>query len=192
MKYIISGTNRPGSRTLQVSQILKRLYKEHGEEVEIIDLSLLDFGSLHGAHYGSSELPMGVQEAVNKVNGSDGLIIVCPEYNGSMPGVLKYFIDFWKYPVSFENRPVCFVGLGGNFGALRPIEHLQQVFGYRNAFVFPQRIFIFNIWNTLKDGVIQDKLVNDLMNQQVLGFQKFVTALQSQGLDANSRQSQAT
>ena len=37
---------------------------------------------------------------------AEGLIVVTPEYNGSLPGVLKYFIDMLKFPESFEQRPV--------------------------------------------------------------------------------------
>jgi NAD(P)H-dependent FMN reductase len=60
-----------------------------------------------------------------------------------MPGALKLFIDLLPYPDSFENRPVCYVGIAsGQFGALRPVEHLQQVFGYRNAYNFPRRVFV--------------------------------------------------
>ena len=47
-----------------------------------------------------------------------------------------------KFPESFEKRPVCFTGLGaGIWGALRPVEQLQAIFGYRNAYLFPERVF---------------------------------------------------
>jgi NAD(P)H-dependent FMN reductase len=184
MKYIISGTNRPQSRSRQLAGLIQSLYRAEGEEVEIIDLAKLPLHLLDGSHYGK-DTPPGVQEAIAKVGTSEGLIIVCPEYNGSMPGALKYFIDHWKYPESFEHRPVCFVGLGGLFGGLRPVEHLQQVFGYRNAYVFPQRVFLSNVWNTLKDGHLNDKMAMTLLENQAKGFTKFCRALQSEGLDAN-------
>ncbi len=188
MKYIISGTNRPGSRTLQISQIIQNIYASHNSPVELIDLQKLPFNELSGAEYADNQ-PHAFKEAISKVGSAEGIIIVAPEYNGSMPGILKYFIDHWKFPESFESRPVCFVGLGGIFGGLRPVEHLQQVFGYRNAFIFPQRVFLFNVWNNLKDGIIQDKLTNELLNSQAEGFIKFIEALKSQKLDANSKKS---
>jgi chromate reductase, NAD(P)H dehydrogenase (quinone) len=103
-----------------------------------------------------------------------------------MPGALKLFIDYWTYPKSFEARPVAFVGLGGRFGGLRPVEHLQQVFGYRNAYIFPVRIFISDVFNTFKDGELKDPKLMDLVKVQVEGFCRFVRALQSESLDANS------
>lgn len=186
MKLIISGTNRPNSRSLQVSQLVQNLYQQEGEKVELLDLSQMPYEELTGSQYGSKNMAGVWGEAITKVNKADGLVIVVPEYNGSMPGALKYFIDHWIYPESFEARPVCFIGLGGTFGGLRPVEHLQQVFNYRNGYVFPMRIFMFNVWNILKDGKITDANLSQLLHQQVVGFQKFVKALKSEKLDANS------
>jgi len=114
--------------------------------------------------------------------------VVTPEYNGSMPGVLKYFIDHLKFPESFEYRPVCFVGLSaGMFGGLRPVEHLQQIFGYRNAFIFPERVFIMNSHKVIDgQGQVQDEMVKNLLVQQATHFRQFTKALSDAKLDANS------
>lgn len=186
MKYIISGTNRPGSRTLIVAQIIQSIWKNLGETVEIIDLCDIGLEDVTGHQYGSDTLPKRLHEVIERINSADGLIFVCPEYNGSVPGALKYFIDFWKYPDTFESRPVAFVGLGGRFGGLRPVEHLQGVFGYRNAFMYPVRVFLTDIWTNLKEGQITDARQLALMEVQAAGFQKFVRALKSEKLDANS------
>lgn len=183
MKYIISGTNRPQSRSLTISKIIQQIYKNMGDAVDIIDLQKLSLGALDGSQYGS---PSGhVAEAIQHVNSSEGLILVCPEYNGSYPGVLKYFIDHWSYPLSFEHRPVCFVGLGGRFGGLRPVEHLQGVFGYRNAFIYPDRVFLTQIFQSLQGEVFGDPVALTLLEEQAKGFSKFVTALQNAGLAAS-------
>ena len=113
---------------------------------------------------------------------ADGLICVVPEYNGGFPGALKHFIDHWKYPDSFEHRPVAFIGLGGMFGGLRPVEHLQQIFGYRNAFIFPDRIFMQNVWNVLSEGTLKDEKIGDLLKGQAQGFGRFIKALKSENL----------
>lgn len=185
MKYIISGTNRKSSRSLEVSQLIQKIYAAKSETIEIIDLKDVGLNELDETHYGA-EKPKKITDTLQKINQSEGLIFVVPEYNGSLPGALKYFIDHWKYPDAFEFRPVCFVGLGGMFGALRAVEQLQMILGYRNAFVYPERIFLTNVWNILKNGKISDPVIQDLLEKQVSGFQKFTHALSSHKLDANS------
>lgn len=185
MIYIISGTNRKGSKTLELSHIVQKEYQAAGVETQIIDLCELPFNDLHDAHYGKGA-PQKLTDVVAKLNQADGLIMVVPEYNGSFPGILKYFIDYFSYPETFEYRPVAFIGLGWRFGGLRPVEHLQQVFNYRNAFNFPERIFISNAPNVITNGELKDETCFKLLQKQAKGFIKFVNALKSQGLDANS------
>jgi NAD(P)H-dependent FMN reductase len=184
MKTILVGTNRPGSNSRKVADIIAAIYAELNEKVDIIDLMEFPIHELRGDSYGEV-LPPHLNNYFQKINSSEGIIVIVPEYNGSMPGVLKYFIDFWSYPEAFEHRPICFVGLGGMFGGLRPVEHLQQVFGYRNSFIFPDRIFLINVWKVLGENKINDSLVMELLVSQAKGFQKFCRALQSEQLDAN-------
>lgn len=186
MKYIIAGTDRPGSSTLKLAQYVQGIYKNLGEDVEIIDLAEAKEHLHRGPHYGKDDLGMKIY--LDKILHSEGLIVVTPEYNGSMPGILKYFIDHLKFPESFEYRPVCFVGLSaGMFGGLRPVEHLQQIFGYRNAFIFPERVFIMASHKVLDaQGAVQDENIHKLLVQQAVHFRKFTAALSSAQLDANS------
>ncbi len=190
MKYVISGTNRPGSKSLKVSKFIQKLYRESGEEIEVIDLQDMGWSEVIG-HYGDTA-PDPMRAAIAKINSSEGLIVVCPEYNGSYPGALKYFIDHWSYPNSFEYRPVCFVGLGWTFGGLRPVEHLQGVFGYRNAFMYPERVFIMNAPKIIVEDEITDTKTVDLLRSQALGFSAFCKALAAAKLTANERQPAST
>lgn len=185
MKYVISGTDRADSNSLKISKYIQALYKEAGEEIGLIDLREIRGEFSAGPHYGKDQ-PESLQAEIDKIVNSDGLIVVCPEYNGSMPGILKYYIDHLKFPDCFEFRPVAFVGLGGMFGGMRPVEHLQQVFGYRNAFIYPQRVFLINVFKVVKEGVLVDSAMQDLLKTQVKGFQRFCKALKDAKLDANS------
>lgn len=188
MKYIISGTNRKGSRTLVLSRLVQKMYEEEGETVGLIDLVTVGLEHIGPeVHYGD-HMPEVMRQTVQQVTAADGLIVVCPEYNGSMPGALKYFIDHWKYPDSYEFRPIALIGLGARFGGLRPVEHLQGVFGFRNAFIYPERVFITDVYTVLDPaGHLNDPKIEALLKSQTRGFQAFTRALQTAGLDANSR-----
>lgn len=188
MIEIVAGTDRPGSRTLQVAKLVRSFFQELPAAADILDLASAPLGHLTGAAYNATAIKE-MSDVVTRVNLSRGVVMVIPEYNGSFPGALKHFIDYWKFPDSFEGRPVAFVGLGGRFGGLRAVEHMQQIFGYRNAFVFPQRVFLINVPEILKDGKIVDAGIVELMKTQARDFHKFIRALESAGLDANSRKS---
>lgn len=186
MFQIIAGTNRPQSRSMEVARIVEPLYKNHFERVNIIDLNKVPM--INGGLYSENQ-PEELKKYVDMVNEAEGILVVCPEYNGSMPGVLKYFIDHWKYPDSFSFRPVAFIGLGGLFGGLRPVEHLQQIFGYRNAFIYPERVFLINVWNDLKDGQITNETSMNLIKDQSHGFSNYIKALRKNKLSAGTRPS---
>jgi NAD(P)H-dependent FMN reductase len=183
MIQIIVGTNRHGSNSAILAETVRKKFESFGKEAEIMNLNEVSWGELDHHLYGKDSVPPSMKSMVKKVNESEGIYLVIPEYNGSFPGVLKTFIDYWDYPSSFEKRPVCFTGLGGMFGGLRPVEHLQQVFGYRNAFIFPERIFLQNVWNILgADGILSDSVADGLLDQQIEGFGKFIDGLKSVGL----------
>jgi chromate reductase, NAD(P)H dehydrogenase (quinone) len=177
MLTLIVGTNRPGSTTRRVARQVEEIYTELGVPLHLLDLAYLPpeiFSPTAYAQKPDSFLPF--TEAVLK---SEGLIVITPEYNGSIPGILKYFIDMLKFPESFERRPVCFIGLGaGMWGALRPVEQLQAIFGYRNAFLYPDRVFMPRV-NTLLDpeGNIRDPEVLARLEAQAAGFIDFVERL---------------
>jgi NAD(P)H-dependent FMN reductase len=185
MIEVIAGTDRPNSNTIKVAQLLAEDYRALNTPVDILDLSKLDLKDAQGAAYKGAK--GSFLDGVERVTRADGLVMVVPEYNGSFPGMLKLFIDYWRYPESFEARPVAFVGLGARWGGVRPVEQLQQVLGFRNAYIFPHRVFLPNVKDALKNGKVADPMLNDLLKTQARDFLKFIRALKDEKLDANSR-----
>jgi len=83
-----------------------------------------------------------VKELKEKVKGADGILIVTPEYNYSVPGVLKNAIDAASRPYStnpFEGKPVAIMGASiGMLGTARAQYHLRQTLIFLNAFPLNQ------------------------------------------------------
>ena len=178
MITLIVGTNRPGSNTRKVARLLEEIYAALKVPLHVLDLAQLPpeiFSPTSYAQKPKSFLPFS--DAILK---SSGLHVVTPEYNGSVPGVMKYFIDMLKFPESFEKRPVCFTGLGaGMWGALRPVEQLQAIFVYRNAYLFSERVFMPQINDLLDDaGFLKDPELLQRLKAQAEGFVDFVERLQ--------------
>jgi NAD(P)H-dependent FMN reductase len=175
---LIVGTNRPGSKTRKVAWHLEEIYSELKVSLRVLDLAQLPPEVFLPISY--AEKPQSFQPFADAVSHSSGLHIVTPEYNGSLPGVLKYFIDLLKFPESFQHRPVCFVGVSaGVWGALRPVEQLQQIFSYRNAYIYPERVFLPQINRLLDDSNrLKDAELLGRLRKQAEGFVDFVERLQ--------------
>ena len=59
---------------------------------------------------------------------ADAYLVITPEYNHSVPAVLKNAIDSVFVSFAFRNKPVSVVGYsGGIAGGVRAIEHLAQI-----------------------------------------------------------------
>jgi NAD(P)H-dependent FMN reductase len=171
---ILVGTNRPGSNTLKVARQIGSFYAGLNVPLRTIDLAQLPPEIFAPSSY--AEKPAAFQPFAEAVLESSGLHVVTPEYNGGVPGVLKYFIDMLKFPESFERRPVCFTGVSaGIWGALRPVEQLQAIFGYRNAYIYPERVFLPGIGNLLDgNGQLQNAELIGRLQKQAAGFVEFV------------------
>ena len=182
MIVIISGTNRPGSNTRKVTARVEASYQALGVKVQVLDLA--DLPPEIFAPTSNAEKPAGFSKFTEAILAADGLVVVTPEYNGGIPGVLKYFIDMLPFPESFEQRPVCFVGLAmGIWGALRPVEQLQAIFGYRNALIYPERVFLPGIGKSLDAaGHFNDADLSARLDKQAAGFVDFVEKLRAKKL----------
>jgi len=182
MIAIISGTNRPGSNTRKVTARVDASYNALGVKTQLLDLADLPPEIFAPTSY--AEKPAGFMKFTDAILAADGVVIVTPEYNGGVPGVLKYFIDMLPFPESFEQRPVCFVGLAmGIWGALRPVEQLQAIFGYRNALVYPERVFMPGIGKLLDaSGDFTSDDIPKRLDKQAAGFVGFVEKLRAKKL----------
>ncbi len=173
MITIIAGTNRKDSVSLKVAQELANIYLAAGIEHELIDLRELPPELYLPESY--KEKPEAFAAYADKVLQADGLHIVVPEYNGSYPGILKVFIDMLPFPEAFEDRPAAFVGISaGASGGVRPVEHLQQVFAYRNSHLYPRRVFIPAVYKAIgESGHLADPELQGRLEKQATGFADF-------------------
>lgn len=174
---IISGTNRSNSKTLVVAKYIQaniKKYLPEGSEVTLLDLTELPPEIFSPEVY--QKKPSSFDPFRDAAVKTDGIISVLPEYNGSAPGIFKYFIDMLPFPESLKDVPCAFVGLGaGKFGNLRGVEHMQGVFGYRNARLYPYRMFFQDSNNALDNsGAPKEEFVLNLFHEQLEGFSKFI------------------
>ena len=177
MLAVIAGTNRPESNTLRIAALVREILVEHGEEVTLLDVAKLPPGVFSGSAY--REKPPGFQPFQDAILAASGILTVVPEYNGSFPGILKYFIDMLRFPESLHEKPSAFVGISsGRWGAVRAVEHLEMVFQFRHAHLFGRRVFIPDVRAALDDaGGLADPELDRRLRAMVLGFSDFCRRL---------------
>ena len=117
---------------------------------------------------------------------ADGLIIVSPEYNWSIPGGLKNAID-WVSRMKeqpFKDKPVALQSAaGGILGGSRMQYHLRQSLISVDAILFGRPEVIVTFAAQKFDGKtleLKDQTAIDLIRQQLAGFEKFIRRLRTE------------
>jgi chromate reductase len=106
----------------------------HGVSLEIFDLDgIPPFNQDEEGHP-----PERVVRFKQRIRAADAILIVTPEYNYSIPGVLKNAIDWASRPYgdsAWEGKPVALMGASvGAMGTSRAQYHLRQVFVFLNMY----------------------------------------------------------
>ena len=132
---VIIGSTREGRNADPVCRwFLPTVQAHKAFQVEVLDLrdwplpffqeTIAKMGDLTNPTYSD---PM-VKRWNDKINEADAYIVVTPEYNHSMPAVLKNAIDSVFFSWRFRQKPVAFVGYSlGATGASRAVDQLNQV-----------------------------------------------------------------
>ncbi len=161
MITVISGTNRPESRTRLFAEHFVAQLRALGEEVLLLDMADLHHGYFQEGMYSSqaddAELSKLQREYIKPAR---KFAVFVPEYNGSYPGVLKLFLDgisVIDYAGNFSGNHVALIGLAsGRAGNLRGIDHLADVFAHMGAWVLPNRLPISSIEELLTENELTD------------------------------------
>jgi chromate reductase len=123
--------------------------------------------------------PAAVNALADAIRAADGLIVVSPEYNWSIPGGWKNAIDWMSRMKDqpFANKPVAIQSAaGGLLGGSRMQYHLRQSLTSIDVFLFgkPEVLITFAAQKFDENGNLKDQAAVDLIKQQLTGFAKFI------------------
>lgn len=162
MISIISGTNRNASKTLMVAKAVERELVKMGLACQLLDLNEVDFNLSNDTTYKADQLPEQLQDIQEKYFiPIDKIIIVSPEYNGSYPGILKYFLDLIsvrKYADTFKGKKFSLIGVAsGRAGNLRGMDQLTGTLMHVGGIVMPGSQPISSVGNMIdEDGKFKE------------------------------------
>ncbi len=167
----ISGSLRKGSYNTMVLKAAQKLAPINVviEQLCIDKVPIYNF-DLHGQYF-----PDEVEKLNDAVKAADAVIFITPEYNYSIPGVLKNVIDFFsrspKKP--FDKKPVGIMTASpGLLGGVRAQYHLRQILVAVNAYVMNQPEIVIGQVSTKFDeaGNLTDEKTKEFIS-------KFITSL---------------
>lgn len=132
-------------------------------------------------------IPQPVTELKDAIAAADGLLLVTPEYNNSVPGVLKNAIDWLSRPAAdikrvFGGKPVAIMGASpGGFGTILSQSAWLPVLRHLGARHWSGgRLLVSRAGNVFDDtGTITDQAISEQLRQFMHGFVEFASASSS-------------
>lgn len=154
----ITGSLRSGSFSQMVMASIAAMFPE-GSRIENIDIGAIPH---YNQDLDKEDAPAPVASARTSIAASDLVVIVTPEYNYSLPGVLKNALDWFSRPAfkgCMLGKPVFFLTLSpGALGGVRAQGHLRQILAGMLCELPPlPEIAISHVAEKVGDGRLTDE-----------------------------------
>ena len=171
----ISGSLRKGSFNTALVRAAADMYPD-----AISVHSLAGIPLYNGDDEEADGVPTAVEELKQAIAEADGLIISTPEYNNSMPGVLKNALDWLTRPPAdipqvFHGKPVAVMGATpGGFGtnlaqnSLLPVLRTMKTQPW-----FEGRLMVSHASKLVEDAELSDDKTRERLQEFVSGFIDF-------------------
>lgn len=137
---LFSASLRGDSLNKKLIMIASKLIQESGHKTILLDLKEFPFPLYDQDMEGMHGLPDSVKKMSAQIEKSDALIIAIPEYNGSIPGILKNCIDWLSRlePCSIKGKQLLLLSASPSFlGGVRGLWHTRVPFEVLGAHVYP-------------------------------------------------------
>jgi chromate reductase, NAD(P)H dehydrogenase (quinone) len=166
------------------SSLLRTAVELMPQGAEMIVASIRNIPLYDGDVEDTQGIPGPVQSLKDAIAAADGLLLVTPEYNNSIPGVFKNAIDWLSRPPAdiprvFGGKPVAMIGASpGNFGTILSQEAWLPVLRtLRTRAWFGGRIVVSRAGQIFDEG---GRMANDATKEQLRQFiDGFVTFIRS-------------
>lgn len=177
----ISGSLRRGSFNSAALRAALELAPA-GMTIETFDLAPIP---LYNEDVRQQGFPPPVEELRRRIKQADGLLIVTPEYNYSIPGVLKNSIDWASRPPEqpFDGKPIAIMGASpGILGTARSQYHLRQCFVFLNAYLLNRPEVMITQAQTKfdADGKLTDQTTRDFVAALLVAFKAWTLRMRPQ------------
>ncbi len=125
----------------------------------------------------SDGLPASVSSVVDQIRQAQGVIFFSPEYNYSVPGVLKNALDWISRADDqpLNGKPSAIIGASpGNIGTARMQYHLRQIAVFLNMNVLNKpEVMISRVMEKVAEEKISDSKTEEFLKKHIAVFAKF-------------------
>jgi chromate reductase, NAD(P)H dehydrogenase (quinone) len=176
-----AGSLRKGSYNKAILRAASQLLPKD-TDLEIFDLEGIPPFNADYEH----QPPKKVREFKEKIKSADALLIATPEYNYSMPGVLKNAIDWASRPYgdnAFEDKPLAIMGAsGGILGTARAQYHLRQSSVFLNMHPLNKPEVMIGLAQDIidQDGNLKDERTRVKISELIAGLVAWTQRLKIQ------------
>ncbi len=151
---IISGSHRQQSQSIKVAKHIEKrlldnqladqtwLYSLAGNPLPLWDEAIWE---------GDPEWKALLEPISGELDGSDGFVIIAPEYHGQVPAGLKNFFLMWKHELS--HKPALIVTVSSADGGAYPVAELRMSSYKNNRLCYlPEHLIIRHVESVLNEN----------------------------------------
>lgn len=160
--------------------------RELGADVTLIDLADYPIPLYDGDLEAADGLPENVTKLRDLMLEHDGLLISCPEFNGSITPLLKNTIDWTSRPGGDVGTSAAYKGKvagllsasPGGLGGMRGLVHVRAILGGMGVFVVPGDVSVGSAYSAFaEDGSLTDEKLDGRLGVAVKTLVDAATAL---------------
>jgi chromate reductase len=172
----IAGSLRASSFNRSLLRAAKELAPEN-VRIEIFDLTPIP---LYNGDIEAAGDPPAVAEFKEAIRASHGVLMVTPEYNHGVPGVMKNAVDWASRPprnAALNGKPVGIIGASpGMTGSARGQSQLRQAFEFTNSYCMPQPEILVSRAHEKFDaeGKLIDSKTAELLRRYLVAFREWI------------------
>jgi len=183
---MFSGSARRGSWNQRLVEVAAKKASELGAEVDVINLADFDI-PLYNQDLEAEAFPPAVRDLRERMIAADGILLACPEYNGSITPLLKNVIDWTSRPqenvaeglVAYQGQVAALMAASpGGLGGMRGLVHVRAILSGIGVTVIPEDLAVGSAYQAFdEDGGLAEEQLSQRLENVVKGLMRTAKAL---------------